>query len=117
MIKFWKEDFKYIKRTGYSVLKDIYDEHQYHFSVIGETALYLMNKYDLFSLNIKIHVFDNDYVTVTSHKTNKETDVAEIDVEDREELMVILNEFIEQDKSNYEEYLCNDLYRKDDRWE
>lgn len=118
MIKFWKEDFEYIKRTGWSGFNYKYD-HQYHFSVCGESANYLINEYGLFGYKVEVHVIDyGDYITVTSKERNTTySDCTEIDEKDKEELMGILQDFIEQDKRNWEEYLCDDWYKKDSRWE
>ena len=112
MIKFYKEDIKFIRRTNWG------NAFQYHFSVTGETSNYLLNKYDLEFSGMELHFIDIDYVTVTTKKENGLiSDVAEIDAADFEELMIILNEFIEQDKSNWKEYCCDDWYKKDSRWE
>lgn len=40
MIKFYKEDIKYIKRTAWAGFNYIH-EYQYHFSVRSESANYL----------------------------------------------------------------------------
>lgn len=110
MIKFYKEDIKYVRRTGWN------DRHQYHFSVTGETSNYLLNKYGLAFSNMELHFLDVDYITVTTEKDDFLSDVADIDSEDFNELMGILQEFIDKDQSNWEEYLCDDWYRKDSRW-
>lgn len=116
MIKFWKEDFKYIKRTGISFSQGF----RYTFSVRGESANYLINEYELLGSDVKVHVFSDDYITVTSKKPDSRfqtCDCVEVEYEDREELMAILQEFIDIDKRNWEDYLCDDWYKKDSRWE
>ena len=117
MIKFWKEDFKYIKRTGWST-SDGY-EFQYHFSVKGESFNYLFNKYGLEYPNMEVHVFSGNSATVTTRNNdNKKSDVADIDEGDIEELMSILREDIEMDQHCWEEYRCDsEYYMWDDRWE
>ena len=113
-MKFWKEDFKYIQRSGISFSEGF----SYTFSVRGESANYLINEYGLFGENVKVHVFSKDYITVTSSNSKFQmSDCASIEDEDTYELMYILQEFINRDQRNWEEYLCNDWYKKDDRWE
>lgn len=117
MIKFWKEDIKYIKRTGWAGLRFSY-EYQYHFSVGSESANYLLNKYDLHGAEMQLHYFEDNYITVTSKhpKYSNMSDIAEIDDEDKEELLVILQEDIKEDQRQWEEYKCNDDYPWDTRW-
>ena len=64
MIKFWKEDFKYIKRTEWSIPGGY--EFQYHFSVRGESFNYLYNEYGLEYPNMEVHVFGENSATVTT---------------------------------------------------
>lgn len=118
MIKFYKEDIKYIRRTSWAGFNYTY-EHQYHFSVISESANYLINKYNLFGKDVEIHYFDNYYITVTSKNPyGIETDVADIDPVDINELLLILMEYIKQDQREWEEYMCDsEYYMWDDRWE
>ena len=117
MIKFWKEDFKYIKRTGWSTLGGY--EFQYHFSVKGESFNYLFNKYGLEYPNMEVCVFgENSATVITRNNDNKKSDVADIDEEDIEELMSILREDIEMDQREWEEYCCDsEYYIWDTRWE
>ena len=114
MIKFWKDDFKYIKRTGVSFSEGF----RYTFSVYGESANYLINEYGLFGENVKIHVFSKDHITVTSSNSKFQmSDCANISDEDICELMYVLQEDICMDQRNWEDYLCDDWFKKDSRWE
>lgn len=120
MIKFWKEDFRYISRSYMAC--DLYMNkygYRYTFSVRGESANYLINKYDLDYPNIQVHLFTCDNtMTVTSKTENKlNSDVADIEEEDLKELLSLLQEDVDLDMRNYEEYKCNDWYKKDSRWE
>ena len=117
MKKFFREDIKYVERTNWTGFHYTC-EHQYHFSVRGESANYLINKYNLFGKDVKIHYFDDTYITVTSHDPKgSQTDVAEIDSEDIKELMLILQEDIQQDQRQWEEYVCDsEYYMWDTRW-
>lgn len=119
MIKFWKEDIKYIKRRNYN------ENFSYHFSIRGESANYLINKYNLslaFS-NIAVHVYDNyNYIAITTYIEGKdfhaESEPTILNNEDTEELFSLLKEFIKQDQREWEEYKCNsDYYKRDSRWE
>ena len=117
MIKFWKEDFEYIKRSFISFTNE--SEYRYDFIVRGESANYLMNKYGLSYPNVKVHLWTVDNsVTVTSKVTNKLlSDVADIDdPDDLTKLLPILLETVNMDLRNYEEYMCNDVYKKYSRW-
>lgn len=119
MIKFYKEDIKYIKRTGWAGLNYTY-KYQYHFSVRGESANYLINAYGLFGKDVELHYFSDDYVTVTSKNPNNstESDVTEINKEDIDELLNILLEDIKEDLRQWEEYCCDsEYYMWDTRWE
>lgn len=112
MVKFWKEDFKYIKRFL------SYYGYCYIFSVRGESANYLMNKYDLEYPNVYVNLFtDDNSMTVASKTENKlKSDVVDIDEEDSKKLLYLLQEDVDMDLTNYEEYICNDIYKKDSRW-
>lgn len=61
MIKFWQEDFNYVKRFGQV-------EFGYLFNVRGESANYLINKYQLEYPN----VFVNCYIDKTIYKGGKQ---------------------------------------------
>ena len=115
LIKFWKEDFKYIKRR-YSSEYDFC----YTFSVRGESANYLMNKYDLCYPNVEVHLFtiDNSMSVTSKIDSGLKSDVTDIDdEEDTTELWSLLKEDIDIDQRNYEEYMCDDWYKRDSRWE
>ena len=116
MIKFWKEDFRYIKRSFISFT----DKYCYTFSVRGESANYLMNKYGLQYPNIEIHLFTSyNSMSVTSKiDSGLKSDVTDIDDEDDlKELLSILQEEVRIDQVNYEEYMCDSEYNKyDSRW-
>lgn len=119
MIKFYREDVKYIKRTAWAGFNYAH-EHQYHFSVRSESANYLINKYGLYGKDVELHYFSDDYITVTSKHPYEDTksDAAEIDEEDMQELLTILLEDIKRDQAEWEEYICNsDYYMWDTRWE
>ena len=118
MIKFWKEDFTYVKRAFISFTDEC--EYRYDFAVRGESANYLMNKYGLAYPNVKVHLWTVDNsVSVTSKSNNKLlSDVDDLDdKDDLVELLPILLEEVARDLRNYEEYMCNsDCYHKDSRW-
>lgn len=118
MIKFWKEDFKYIRRSPYTHYFVEGFGYSYTFSVRGESANYLINKYDLDYPNIQVHLFTGDNsMTVTSRTDNKlNSDVDDINEDDIEELLAILQPIVDSDLRNYEEYMCNDDLHRDSRW-
>jgi hypothetical protein len=112
MIKFWKEDFTYVKRLDCSI-----GGYIYIFSVRGESSNYLRNKYDLEYQNIYVNVFNRfEGITVGSENEKLQADIADMEEEDENELLPLLQEEIEIDLRNYEEYLCNDIYPRDARW-
>lgn len=112
MIKFWKEDFTYVKRLNCSAGGYIYT-----FSVHGESSNYLRNKYDLGYPNIYVNVFTKDNsMTVGSRNEKLQADIADMEEEDENELLPLLQEEIDLDLRNYKEYLCNDIYPRDTRW-
>lgn len=121
MIKFWKEDFKYIKRSSYTHFFVEGFGYCYTFSVRGESANYLMNTYNLNYPVVK--VFVNYGHNATSMRVVSEIeDISNYDTydiygEDLTELTSLLKEDIEIDLRNYEEYKCDDWYKKDSRWE
>ena len=114
MVKFWKEDFKYINRRYASSY-----EYCYTFSVRGESANYLMNKYDLCYPNVEVHLFtiDNSMTVTSKIDSGLKSDVTDIDnEEDLQELLFILQKDVDLDLKNYEDYICDDGYKKDSRW-
>ena len=122
MVKFWKEDFRYIQRSGYTHFFVEGFGYCYKFSVRGESANYLMNKYNLKYPYVKIYL--NYGHNAASIRVISETedefqfDACDINGKDLDELLFILQEDIENDLRNYEEWQCNsDYYKKDSRWE
>lgn len=97
MIKFWKEDFTYINDFL------TYNGDYYEFSVRGESANYLINKYDLDYQNIELHLFtDDNTMTVTSRtESGLNRDISDVDKEDIQELLPILQEEINMYLRNY----------------
>ena len=120
VIKFWKEDFRYIERHSYYNNERGDSGYYYTFTVRGESANYLMNKYELSYPNVEVHLFaDDNSMTVTSKIDNGlNRDVVDIDDEsDLKELLLILQEEVRIDHINYEEYMCDAEYNKyDSRW-
>ena len=121
MIKFWKEDFKYIKRSGYTHFFIEGFGYCYAFSVRGESANYLMNKYNLKYPYIKVYVnygHKAASLRVVSETDDKsQFDAYDVCGEDITELLTVLKEDIDSDLRNYEEWQCNsDYYKKDSRW-
>lgn len=130
MIKFWKEDFKYIQRNGSTKL------FEYVFTVGGESANYLINNYgftkyskseffnNLKYIDIFIHCYFNQNVgeKVINIVIKKEKGLFRKSIfscykEDIDELFKILYPTIINDIRSYEEYLCNsDCYKQDYRW-
>jgi len=92
VVKFWKEDFKYIK------IIEAYYGYDHVFSVHGESVNYLRSKYDLKYPNVKVHLFiDDDTLTVVSRTDNLLfMDNVVIDKEDTKELMFILQEIMDK---------------------
>ena len=120
VVKFFKEDFRYTKRYGYYNSETGGEGLCYSFSVRGESANYLMNKYGLEYPNVTVDLLtDDNSMSVTSYTDNKlKRDITDIDDEDDvEELLNILQEEVRIDQINYEEYLCDSEYNKyDSRW-
>ena len=113
VVKFWKEDFRYTERYF------SYDGYCYTFTVRGESANYLMNKYGLGYPNVEVNYFTDDgSMSVRSSTENKlKIDITDIDdEEDLKELRTILQETVDLDMRNYEEYMCDDGYKRDSRW-
>lgn len=82
-----KEDFKYINSYHVSFTKGF--RHTYE--VNGLSTKYLKEKYLLFGEDMKIHIFDEKYITVTS-TNGRMNDVCEVDEEDRKFLKVLMEE-------------------------
>lgn len=121
MVKFWKEDFKYIKRSQYTHFFLEGFGYRYTFSVRGESANYLINEYNLKYPYIKVCVnYGHNAITVdviSETETSFMYDIYDVIGEDLIELGSLLQEDIEIDLRNYEEYKCDDWYKKDSRWE
>ena len=112
MIKFWKEDFEYTNRIG------IVEPFSYIFIVRGESSNYLRNKYKLDYANIFVNCDLEKNIYIGSRaKNNQRNDVCDCLEEDLEELYKLLEPIMTMDMRNYEEYICNDWYEKDDMWE
>ena len=115
MIKFWKEDFKYVKRINAD------ESFAYRFFVYGESANYLMNRYDLTCKNVEVVYYDDEVRVYKTHKIKNDSRVfyeyMALYDEDNEELCSLLIDTVKLDQSNWEEYKCNDWYMWDTRWE
>lgn len=111
MIKFWKQDFRYIKR---------YREpgaFLYIFAVTGESCNYLINKYNLNYPEVNVSCINGE-IFVNSHTYDKKyAECCDCDENDIEELYSILKSFIDIDMINWNEYIADDFYTRDDRWE
>lgn len=114
MVKFWKEDFKYVERHFYVSDPLGFTSYYYVFTVCGESANYLMNKYNLNGHDMKIGFFEvNNHILVGSCNERWK----DIDMDDIYELLNILQKEVKIDKINYYEYLCDSEYNKyDSRW-
>ena len=121
MIKFWKEDFRYIKRSGYTHFFVEGFGYCYTFSVRGESANYLINKYNVNYPYIKVYL-NYGHNACTMHVVSETGDKSQFDScningEDLKELVSLLKEDVYNDLRNYEEWQCNsDYYKKDSRW-
>lgn len=112
MIKFWIQDFDYAKRLGYA------EPFGYLFKVRGESANYLINKYELGFPNIFVNCYSDKTIYIGSRKYDgKYGDCCDCEQDDIEELYNLLKPIIDVDMRNYEDYMCDDWYRKDYRWE
>lgn len=112
MIKFWLDDFSYIKRYGCT------EPFTYLFNVRGESANYLINKYQLKYPKIFVNYYMNKTIHIGSRQYNsKKRDCFDCDKADIEELYNLLKPIIDVDLRNYEDYMCDEWYKKDDRWE
>ena len=112
MIKFWKEDFKYIERFN------SWNGLCYGFSVYGESSNYLINKYQLKYPNVIVNFYVDDKSIFIRNKSNDGLNIRSTDTydEDYEELLTILQENIDIDLRNYEDYMCDEWYKRDSRW-
>lgn len=112
MIKFWLDNFKYTKRFG------VTEPFGYLFSVCGESANYLINKYELLYPNVFVNCYSDKTIYIGSRAVNDlKGDVCDCDENDVDELYNLLKPIINMDLKNYEEYLSDDWYQKDSRWE
>lgn len=113
MIKFWKEDFRYIERLNFS-----FGGHIYIFTVRGESSNYLRNIYTLQYPNIQVNLFTIDNSMSIGSKTDNKlkSDITDMDEEDVKELLPLLQEEVDSDLRNYEDYMCDDGYPRDSRW-
>ena len=100
MIKFWKENFKYIK------IKKKYNSYCHIFSVHGEFVNYLRNKYDLKYPNVQVGLFVNDNTLIVESNLVMGdvvvTDNAVVNKEDIEGLLHILQEKVNKGLYNQE---------------
>ena len=114
MIRFWKEDFKYVRRSPYTHFFLEGFGYCYTFSVRGESANYLRNKYNLIYPYAKVCVnYGHNAITirVISETENPSVyDVYDVIGEDLIEIGSLLKEDIEIDLRNYEEYKCDVWY-------
>ena len=119
MITFWKNDFRYIKRNLYSNFETGENGYMYTFSLCGESLNYLINKYKPEYPDIKLYLFTSDKTATLTSKTldGLKRDVIDIEANDTLKLFSLLQETIDIDMKNYEEYMCDDFYPRDSRWE
>lgn len=112
MIKFWEQDFDYIKRFGYI------EPFGHLFGVRSESANYLINKYKLRYPKVLVNCYTDKIIYICSSQYNdKQSEYIQCNEEDVEELYNLLKPIINIDLRNYEEYICNsDWYKKDSRW-
>ena len=112
MIKFWLDDFDYTKRFG------CVEPFGYLFNVRGESANYLINKYQLDYPKVFVNCYMDKTIYIGSKQyDNKKIDCCDCEADDVEELYNLLKPIIDIDLRNYEDYMCDDWYRKDSRWE
>ena len=96
--------------------------YTYTFSVRGESANYLMNKYDLKYSYVKV-IAQYGHRAASIRVISETEDISQYDAydiygEDLTELLSLLKEDIDNDLRNYEEWQCNsDYYKRDSRWE
>ena len=112
MIKFWKEDFEYVSRFGSN------NNYIYEFYVRGESANYLMNHYRLKNGRIFIcfNSSDKSFIVTSSDKNGDVENAHTGNDDDREDLYEAVKDQISADLRNFEEYMCDDWYHRDDRW-
>lgn len=112
MIKFWIVDFSYEKRLGHS------EPFGYVFHVSGESANYLMNKYRLSYPRVFVNCYLDKTIYIGSRQHDgRRSDCCDCNNGDREELYNLLFPIIQSDLANHEEYMCDDSYDRDSRWE
>lgn len=112
MIKFWLDDFDYTKRFG------CVEPFGYLFNVRGESANYLINKYQLGYPKIFVNCYMDKTIYIGSKQYDgKKSDCCDCDEDDVEELYSLLKPIMDIDLRNYEDYMCDDWYKKDSRWE
>lgn len=101
MVKFWKEDFRYINRSPYTHFFVEGFGYCYKFSVRGESANYLMNKYNLKYPYVKIYLsygHNAASIRVISETEDEfQFDACDISREDLDELLNILETHIDVD--------------------
>ena len=116
MIKFWKEDFRYIRRYS------DYPGYTYVFQVRGESANYLINHYDLPEDDIEVVVDFNPIiikfeVLITDFPKHSKRVMTKIKEEDYKEIRETLFPYILDDLRSYEEYLSDTEWNhRDERW-
>lgn len=112
MIKFWSEDFKYTERLeSFGVFSYLFDVH-------GESANYLINKYQLGYPKVFVNYYIDKTIYIGSDAYDgKRSDCCDCEADDVEELCNLLKSIIDIDLRNYEDYMCDDWYKKDSRWE
>ena len=105
MIKFWKEDFKYIKRSPYTHFFVEGFGYVYTFSVRSESANYLMNKYNINYPYIKVCVnygHNSASMRVVGETENaSQFGACDICGEDLSKLISLLKEDIEMDLKKF----------------
>ena len=112
MIKFWSDDFEYVKRFGAS------EPFGYLFYVRSDSANYLINKYYLNYQRVFVNCYMDKTIYIGSGQYNgKQSECCECHPNDIEELYNILKPIMDVDMRNYEEYRCDPWCGKDDRWE
>lgn len=112
MIKFWTDDFKYTKRFG------VKQPFGYLFNVRGESANYLINKYRLSYPNVFVNCYSDELIYIGSRANNDMSgDCCDCEEDDVDDLYGVLEPTMNMDIRNYEEYMADDWYRKDSRWE
>lgn len=101
MVKFWKEDFRYINRSPYTHFFVEGFGYCYAFSARGESANYLINKYNLKYPYINIYLnygHNAASIRVVSETEDKtQFDAYDINREDFNELLHILKIHIDVD--------------------